>query len=161
MEIFVLWLNCHWHRCHRKGNNPYSKVHGANMGPTWVLSAPDGPHVGPMNLAIREALICTKGGLVHDGIYASWSLNTLTSLASPRYLSMAYLKWNDICFLESTYITVTLCIKNKSLSLNKNDIATLINPHLPCILDLYVNKGICVVLSCQLGYDALLTMYQL
>ena len=26
---------------------PDSKVHGANMGPTWVLSAPDGPHVGP------------------------------------------------------------------------------------------------------------------
>ena len=24
------------------------------MGPTWVLSAPDGPHVGPTNLAIRE-----------------------------------------------------------------------------------------------------------
>ena len=34
--------------------NPYpdSKVRGANMGPNWVLSAPDGPHVGPMNLAI-------------------------------------------------------------------------------------------------------------
>ena len=32
---------------------PDSKVHGANMGPTSVLSAPDGPHVGPMNLAIR------------------------------------------------------------------------------------------------------------
>ena len=31
---------------------PDSKVHGANMGPTWVLSAPDGPHVGPMNFAI-------------------------------------------------------------------------------------------------------------
>ena len=31
-----------------------SKDHGANMGPTWVLSAPDGPHVGLMNLAIRE-----------------------------------------------------------------------------------------------------------
>ena len=30
---------------------PDSNVHGANMGPTWVLSAPDGPHVGPMNLA--------------------------------------------------------------------------------------------------------------
>ena len=26
------------------------------MGPTWVLSAPDGPHVGPMNLAIRVAV---------------------------------------------------------------------------------------------------------
>ena len=31
---------------------PDSKVHGGNMGPTWVLSAPDGPHVGPMNLAV-------------------------------------------------------------------------------------------------------------
>ena len=29
--------------------SPYSKVHGANMGPTWVLSAPDWPHVGPIS----------------------------------------------------------------------------------------------------------------
>ena len=36
---------------------PDSKVHGANMGPTWVLSAPDGPHVGPMNLAIRGIFV--------------------------------------------------------------------------------------------------------
>ena len=27
------------------------------MGPTWVLSAPDGPHVAPMNLAIRDHII--------------------------------------------------------------------------------------------------------
>ena len=30
-----------------------NKVYGANKEPTWVLSAPDWPHVGPMNLAIR------------------------------------------------------------------------------------------------------------
>ena len=36
---------------------PDSKVHGANMGPTWVLSAPDGPGVGPMNLAIRDVYL--------------------------------------------------------------------------------------------------------
>ena len=36
---------------------PDSKVHGANMGPTWVLSAPDGPHVGPLNLAIRVVYV--------------------------------------------------------------------------------------------------------
>ena len=35
---------------------PDCKVHWANMGPTWVLSAPDWPHVGPMNLAIRGHL---------------------------------------------------------------------------------------------------------
>ena len=28
-------------------------VHWANMGPIWVLSAQCGPHVGPMNLAVR------------------------------------------------------------------------------------------------------------
>ena len=33
-------------------------AHGANMRPTWVLLAPDGPHVGPMNLAIRDMLLC-------------------------------------------------------------------------------------------------------
>ena len=35
---------------------PDSKVPGANMGPTWVLSAPDVPHVSPMNLAIRVSM---------------------------------------------------------------------------------------------------------
>ena len=34
--------------------NPDRQVHGANMRPIWVLSAPDGPHVGPMNFAIRK-----------------------------------------------------------------------------------------------------------
>ena len=30
---------------------------GPPMGPTWVLSAPDGPHFGPMNLAIRAVIL--------------------------------------------------------------------------------------------------------
>ena len=38
----------------KKHLNPESKGHGANMGPTWVLSAPGGTHVDPMTLAIRE-----------------------------------------------------------------------------------------------------------
>ena len=33
---------------------PDSKVHVANMGSTWALSAPGGSHFGPMNLAIRD-----------------------------------------------------------------------------------------------------------
>ena len=31
---------------------PDSKVHGANVGPTWDRQDPGGPHVGPMNFAI-------------------------------------------------------------------------------------------------------------
>ena len=34
---------------------PDNKVHGANMGPTWVLPAPDGPHISPMNRVLRVA----------------------------------------------------------------------------------------------------------
>ena len=39
---------------HWKGY-PDSKVHGANMGPTWGRQDPAGPHVSPMNLAIWVA----------------------------------------------------------------------------------------------------------
>ena len=35
---------------------PDSKVHGANMGPTWGRQDPGGPHVVPMNLAIWDVL---------------------------------------------------------------------------------------------------------
>ena len=34
------------------GNDPDSKVHGANMGPIWGRQDPGGTHVGPMNFAI-------------------------------------------------------------------------------------------------------------
>ena len=37
-------------------NYPDSKVHGANMRPTWVLSASGGTHEGVMNLAIWVTL---------------------------------------------------------------------------------------------------------
>ena len=37
--------------------HPDSKVHGANMGPTWVLSSPGGPHVGPTNLSGQSYFI--------------------------------------------------------------------------------------------------------
>ena len=40
---------------------PGSKDHWANMGSTWVQSAPSGPHVSPINLAIRAALISGLG----------------------------------------------------------------------------------------------------
>ena len=42
------------------GYFPDSKIHGANMGATWGRQDPGGPHVGPMNLAIRELISCAK-----------------------------------------------------------------------------------------------------
>ena len=49
---------------------PDSKVHGVNMEPTWVLSATDGSHVGPMNLAIKVDQHELK--LVHFTLGIAW-----------------------------------------------------------------------------------------
>ena len=56
MEVFnyTLWVYfCGWNYVILWRTYPDSKVDGANMGPTWVLSSPGGPHVGPINLAVR------------------------------------------------------------------------------------------------------------
>ena len=66
---------------------PDSKVLGANVGPTWVLSAPGGPHVGPMNLAIRDV-----HQIVHNYV------NTFCLLRCVRYYSICVTLhyWNSI-----------------------------------------------------------------
>ena len=57
---------------------PDSKVDEAGMGPTWVMLAPDGPHVGPMNLAISKVHIwpiLNRSLVVWTLILASGNLN--------------------------------------------------------------------------------------
>ena len=78
-------------------NHTDSKVRGgANMGPTWVLSASDGLHVGPMNIAIREVHIIPS---LHH--YIQWKIKTVPSnhtideqlragVRSPRIVSSSY-----------------------------------------------------------------------
>ena len=56
---------------------PDSKVHGANLGLTWVLSAPDGPHVGPMSLAIRVALTPQSTAVPAEMIMPRWAMISL------------------------------------------------------------------------------------
>ena len=48
-------------------NIPDSKDHGANMGPTWVMSSPGEPHVGPMNLAIRDISTIYADNFIYAG----------------------------------------------------------------------------------------------
>ena len=63
--------------------SPDSKVHGANIGPTWVLSAPDGPHAGPMNLAIR-VLIEQKHDLLQGAVRYCNFIKINPSIVLPR-----------------------------------------------------------------------------
>ena len=51
-ELYMCSMCCY----SRIKAQPESKVHGANMGPTWGRKDPGGPQVGPMNIAIWEGL---------------------------------------------------------------------------------------------------------
>ena len=58
-NIFYTYFNTwgrKWMICLTYVLIPENKVYVANMGPTWVLSAPDWPHDGRMNFAIRYAV---------------------------------------------------------------------------------------------------------
>ena len=59
----------------KKHMYPDNKVHEAIMGPTWALSAPDEPRVGPMNLAIWES---SNTNLVISEIHSSSETSSTT-----------------------------------------------------------------------------------
>ena len=68
--------------------SPDSKVHGANMGPIWVLSAPDGCHVGPVNLAIREVM-----SVLDFSLLLNW-----TDLNNSRIVANCFTPWR-LCYI--------------------------------------------------------------
>ena len=71
----VLYVYVGKHRCY-----PDSKVHGANMGPSWCRQYPGGPHVGPMNFVIwvcmHTSLESRDGSIIFKPIIQKSSLGT-------------------------------------------------------------------------------------
>ena len=64
------------------------------MGPTWVRSTPDGPHVGLMNLAIRDILLtCDFNHLLTLKWHRSWN--------HPPERHGFHILHNDDWFIES------------------------------------------------------------
>ena len=61
--------------CYLSGTRiiPGSKVLGANSGPTWVLSALDGPHAVPMNLDIRVVLSMAEKWMSKKWMSGLWT----------------------------------------------------------------------------------------
>ena len=106
--LWKLWLQCL--------GLPDSKVHGANMGPTWVLSAPEGPHVGPMNLSIRAKFINddyvwnSASILLMYQIKYQDDISSVTSIFYPFYFSdfimlLANISWRMFIFVN-TNVTI-------------------------------------------------------
>ena len=62
LHFIISWWNESMYVWHfmiflvKQNKAPDRKVHGANIGPTWVLLAPDEPHVVRMNLAMKGTL---------------------------------------------------------------------------------------------------------
>ena len=114
----------HWQITHKKWvadlGSPDSKVRGANMGPIWVLSAPDGPLVGPMSFAIWGSFsqsvitqigqschiipVLLIGQLLWTKISTSWK-RTFQHLCH-KYFQRCTCKICQSCFL-SGYILIT------------------------------------------------------
>ena len=86
---------------------PDSKVHGANMGPTWVLSAPDGPHVGPMNLAIR---VVTYNKLLNTAVQWWQNMEQAMNLQKTTHSSPSQVSYgvSAASVLQKTYCVLTL-----------------------------------------------------
>ena len=90
IHIVMLFI---FHSIARSWTIPESKVPGANLGPTWDLSAPDGPHVGPRNLAVKDGVACVS-------CYVLIILSNCCFTVIP---------WNDFMVLSTSY----RCLVNK------------------------------------------------
>ena len=78
-----IWRKIDHYRITTKHSKAYpdSKVRVANMGPTWVLAALDGPLVGHMNLAIKVNLAHNSRDrlyLIIDFVHTSVSNKTIS-----------------------------------------------------------------------------------
>ena len=76
------------------------------MGPTWVLSAPDRPHVGPMNLVIR--VLCVRNPAVTDGFSTQWVIKAenVSMSRRPHYTLWYILALLVLCYSLFLYTIV-------------------------------------------------------
>ena len=83
---------CTWSFCRLSAwpddDSPDNKVHETNMGPIWGRQDPGGPHVGPMNLAIRVIVHWTLGSY-----YSKIATKLHTSPFKKIHLKIPPVKW--------------------------------------------------------------------
>ena len=82
---------------------PGSKVRGANMGPNWVLSVPDGPHVGPINLAINRWIFVECKNTTPRTWCCCWAYFNILFFAELLFVEKSNLLNSSFC-LSNHYI---------------------------------------------------------
>ena len=102
--------------------NPDRQVHGANMGPTWVLSAPDGPHVGPMNLAMKEVILVFSRYQFSKEIRLSiWQPSTINPRLYDNWWRLRQTWTSEIMLVPVTTTRTTLNSERNNLLICKYD----------------------------------------
>ena len=77
----------------RSPEYPDRKVHGANMGPTWALLAPDGPHFGPKYILTHFELIANHWHFNMDQSFkwfSKWFFNRQQSVWCPICQNLSF-----------------------------------------------------------------------
>ena len=125
---------------------PDSKVHGANMAPTWVLSAPDGPHVGPMNLANRvhiplEECVCkTKKKSIANGFSYTLCVHNCYIYHPAVVANLTSINWP----FETTWVITTYQKRPRpSVKMGKEKLSTEYNQ--PC--SLFIKKTVYIYMK--------------
>ena len=119
------------------------------MGPTWVLSAADGPHFGPMNLAIREVTGSTN--MWSCLIHALYTLMFFPA-RSRTPIWMLTRQWSFVSRLQSEPKQYTLKRKNsihrQRNTSEQNFLATLkVRPTMLNRCSLRTNQWVAVLLT--------------
>ena len=82
---------------------PDSKVHVAHMRPTWDLSAPGGPHIGPLNFAIRDG----NSGKWELSLQGPVSINIKTTFRDTGISIMKVRQlWDCLIFIMNIHLLV-------------------------------------------------------
>ena len=117
LSFFVIFL--FYTASYHFSSVPDSKVHGANMGPTWVPSAPDRPYVRPMNLAIRAVIMGPKQTFLH-------TINSeLKHTPESTYILFLMIPHTQPCGIKQPAITRTSADQNlwcHTVSLGHNEL---------------------------------------
>ena len=93
---------------------PDSKIHGANMGATWVLSAPGGTHVGPMSLASRGHSYPNGPEASRE---ASWGSEfvLLKKRKVGSFILLHKISWTACCFGIRTFLKQYSCYESATI----------------------------------------------
>ena len=110
VPIVFRWISWHIH-----DYVPDSKDHGANMAPIQVLSAPGGPHVGPINLAIRDDEV-TDDRLEQSVWYLPQPIYNTTQqklrIYIPTHFPTNHTSWTILAFVYDhiCYVWMSRCL---------------------------------------------------